>query len=212
MAYQFVDRLKLDYSVYADCETLGWWKGINSYLETNWRVDFIPDGYIVHLEAGVDSVSFPQFGTQETDWNFKKMKKKSEEPQYCLKAQMDVYVTDKGVIGMQACHPVETVSISEGVELLPLEAIKASVRDQLLNHFADFQFKEKKQDDGRLTVFFDRLDLIYFRVRNRENVGYYSYLPVWRLSAEGFDYPKYIENPFLINAIDGSVIDFYEEV
>ena len=212
LARRFVDKLQLDYSVYTDCETLGWRKGVNSNLETNWRVNFIPDGYIVHFEAGVGSVSFPQFGTQETDWNFKKMKKKPEEPQYCLKARMEVYVTDQGVIGMRAYHPVETVSISGGVDLLPLDAVKASVRDQLLNHFADFRFKETKLDDNRRTVFFDRMDLIYFRIRNREGAGYYSYLPVWRLSEEGFQYPKYFENPLLINAIDGSAINFYDEV
>ncbi len=212
LARQFVDRLKLDYSVNTDCETLGWWKGTDSYMQPDWRVDYLPDGYIVRFEAGVDSVSFPKFGTQETDWNFRKMKKASEDPQYCLKAQMEVYVTDKGVIGMRAYHPIETVSISGGVDLLPLEAVKASVREQLLNHFTDFRFRETIQDDGRRTVYFDRMDLIYFRVRNREDAGYYSYLPVWRLSEEGYDYPKYFENPLLINAIDGSVINFYDEV
>lgn len=174
-------------------------------------MNYFSDGYIFYFDAGVDTVSFTQFGTQQTDRNFRKLKKESEEPQYFLKAQIEVYVNDKGVIGMRAYNPVETVSISEGVDLLSLDAVKGIIKDQVTNHYKDFRFKVGVSDSGKY-VHFGRLELIYFRIRNKENAGNYSYIPVWRLSG-GYDsdYPKYLENPVLINAIDGSVIDFYEE-
>ena len=209
VARRFVDKLKLDYSVYTDCEPLGWWKGTD--FGSDWRVNYLPDGYIIYFDAGIESVSFPQFGTQQTDRYFRRLKKETEEPQYFLKAQIEVYVNDKGVIGMRAYNPIETVSVSEGVDLLPLDAVKGIIKEQVTNHYKDFRFKVSASD-GEKYIHFGRLELIYFRVKNKENAGNYSYIPVWRLSG-GFesDYPKYLENPILINAIDGSVIDFYDE-
>lgn len=213
LAWQFADELKLDYSVYTGCETLGWWKGTD-LGSADWRVNYLADGYIFYFEAGVDSTSFMQFGTQETIWNFRKMKKDSEEPQYYLKAQMEVYVTDKGVIGMRAYNPVETVSISEGVDLLPLDSVKETIKEQVTSHYEDFRFNDPGLSyNGEKYIQFDRMELIYFRVRDKGSAGYYSYIPVWRLS-EGLvahPHPEYFENQVLINAIDGSMIQFYDE-
>ncbi len=206
LAKKFVDELNLGDYVYTNCANLNWWRGAAANFNDS---GYVTDGYIFYFEAGIDSVSFVQFGTQENDWNYLKLKKEQEEPQYCLKARIEVYVNDKGVIGMRAYHPIETVSVSEGVDLLPLDAVKGIIKDQLENHFADFRFKVDKFE-GNKFIQFQRLELIYFRVRNKENGGYYSYIPVWRLSG-GFDYPRYFENPLLINAIDGSAINFYDE-
>ena len=120
-------------------------------------------------------------------------------------------MNDKGVIGMRAYHPIETVSVSEGVDLLPLDDVKGIIKDQLVNHFADFRFKVEKLD-GEKYIQFEHLELIYFRVRNRENEGYYSYIPAWRLFSDALASSRnFFEDPLLINAIDGSAIDFYEE-
>ena len=180
----------------------------------DWRVNYLADGYIFYFEAGVDSTSFMQFGTQETVWNFRKMKKDSEEPQYYMKAQMEVYVTDKGVIGMRAYNPIETVSISAGVDLLPLDAVKGFIKEQVTDHYEDFRFKVSVSGyNGEKYIQFDRMELIYFRVRDKEAAGYYSYIPAWRLSEElvGHPHPECFENQVLINAIDGALIQFYDE-
>ena len=208
LAQDVVDELNLDYSVYNKCEPLSWWKGVRSGVSEAY---YLSDGYIFYFDVGVDSVSFPQFGTQQTDWNFRKLKKETEEPQYFMKSQIEVYVNDKGVIGMRAYNPIETVSVSEGVDLLQLDVVKRIIREQLTEHFKDFRFKVGSFD-GEKFIQFERLELIYFRVRDKENVGYYSYIPVWRLSGlTDISSLKYFANPVLINAIDGSVIDFYEE-
>jgi len=62
---------------------------------------------------------------------------------------------------------------------------------------------------------YDSLELIYLRMRDKEHEGYFSYVPVWRMADVWFrggdGYADVYTNPILINAIDGSVIDFYDE-
>lgn len=217
VAQRFVDELKLDYSVYNRSEQLGWWTG------KDWGdvdVQYLLNGYIFYFDAGIDSMSFLQFGSQETDGYFREKKKKSEESQYSMRAQMEVYVNDKGVIRMRAYNPIETLTISEGVDLLPLDVVKEIIMEQVSGQFEKFRFKftdgaaildEIKQMEYEFVNLTDKMELIYFRVRNKKNVGYYSYIPAWRLSGTHYSSGK-IENQILINAIDGSVIDFYDEV
>ncbi len=216
LAQRFIEKLKLDYSVYDHSEPLGWWTG------KDWGggdVQYLLNGYIFCFDAGIDSVSFPQFGTQETDGYFRKKKKKSEESQYHMRAQIEVYVNDKGVIRMRAYNPIETLTISKGVDLLPLDAIKGIIMEQVSGQFERFHFKftdgaakfdRIKQTEYEFVDLMDKMELIYFRVRNKADRGYYSYIPVWRLSGIHYASGK-IENQVLINAIDGSVIDFYDE-
>ena len=89
------------------------------------------------------------------------------------------------------------------------------MRGQVSGKYEEFRFKPRKTERSTYINFdyillFQRLELIYFRIKDKENEGCYSYIPAWRLSG-GNDYPQYFENPLLINAIDGSVIDFYDE-
>lgn len=120
---------------------------------------------------------------------------------------------------MRAYNPIETLTISKGVDLLPLDAIKGIIMEQVSGQFERFRFKftdgaEKfdriKQTEYEFVDLMDKMELIYFRVRNKADRGYYSYIPVWRLSGIHYASGK-IENQVLINAIDGSVIDFYDE-
>lgn len=183
------------------------------------NVQYFLNGYIFYFDAGVDAMSFLQFGSQETDGYFREKKKKSEESQYSMRAQMEVYVNDKGVIRMRAYNPIETLTISEGVDLLPMDVVKEIVMEQVSGQFEKFRFKftdgaaipdEIKQTEYEFVNLTDKMELIYFRVRNKADRGYYSYIPVWRLSGIHYVSGK-LENQILINAIDGSVIDFYDE-
>ena len=126
-----------------------------------------------------------------------------------MKARMEVYVNENGVIGMKAQNPIEITGILDKTELLPLEAIQGIVKEQLAGDVSMFRFESKK------AITFNEAALVYFRVRDKENAGYYSYVPTWRLAfvkyhdADG--YATWINEQILINAIDGSVIDFYDE-
>ncbi len=207
LADRFVDEMGMDYSVDAGSIQLGWWKGASAGMGQNEGIDFIADGYVFLYDAGVDSISFTKCGTQELERNFSE--NKSGEPQYLMKARMEVYVNENGVIGMKAQNPIEITGILDKTELLPLEAIQGIVKEQLAGDVSMFRFESKK------AITFNEAALVYFRVRDKENAGYYSYVPTWRLAfvkyhdADG--YATWINEQILINAIDGSVIDFYDE-
>lgn len=207
LADRFVDKMGLDYSVYAGSVQLCWWKGTYSGNGQNFGIDYIADGYVFRYDAGIDSISFTRCGSQEIYSDFSK--RKSGEPQYLMKPRMEVYVNANGVVGMKAQNPIEITGILPETDLLPLEAIEGIAKEQLAGDVKMFRFQSKK------SVSFNEAALIYFRIRDKENAGYYSYVPAWRLAYVSYhdldDYATWINEQVLINAIDGSVIDFYDE-
>ena len=62
LAKNFINGLNMGDYVYTNCENLSWWKGKDTGPD---EARYVSDGYIFYFEAGVDSVSFVQFGTQE---------------------------------------------------------------------------------------------------------------------------------------------------
>ena len=196
-AESFLKELKLEYPAYVYAEPLGWRTGADT---GNDMADYVADGYVFLFDAGIDSVSFTRYGTQETDRYFSR-KKGAEEIRYSMKARLEIYINDKGVIGMRDQNPVETIGVSEEIEMLPINVIQEIMKEQI------------ELDDFSGTR--DSLELIYLRMRDKEHEGYFSYVPVWRMADVWFrggdGYADVYTNPILINAIDGSVIDFYEE-
>lgn len=203
MAQCFIDTLELDYSIYAYSQPMVW---ANNTLWDDWTAN----GYVFTFDFGVDGVSFVSFGREEDYINFFTNHNEEDELQYSLNAQMKVYVSDAGVIAMTADNPVETIQISESVELLSLDTIEGIMKDQLTKKLETFRFNYPLQGD----LSFDDMQLIYFRVRDKKNAGSYSYVPAWRLSSASKEEEYHVmsvRNPVLINAMDGSVIDFYDE-
>lgn len=202
-AQHFVDTLGLDYSVYAYSQPMVW---ANNSLWDEWAAN----GYVFTFDFGVDEISFVSFGREEDYKNFYIKHSESDELEYSLNAQMKVYVTEAGVIAMTADNPMEKIRISERVKLLPLDTIERIMKAQLTQSLEAFRFNYSPRGD----LNFDEMELIYFRVRDKENPGYYSYVPAWRLSsaskAEEYHVIS-VRNPVLVNAMDGSVIDFYDE-
>lgn len=197
-AERFINELKLEYSTYVYSEPLGWWNGKDTKRD---EVDYVADGYVFIFDAGIDSVSFTRYGTQETDQYFSDKKKGSEEIRYSMKARLEVYINDKGIIAMRAQNPIETIGVSEEVEMLPIKVIQEIVKEQIELETSYFVR--------------DRMELIYLRIRDKEHEGYFSYVPVWRLEDvwfhDGDGYAIAYANQLLINAIDGSVVNFYDE-
>lgn len=192
LAQNFIESLELDYSVYAGSSQLQWFKGTDFQ---NPELNYIVDGYVLYYEAGIEDTSFVQYGTQKDYCYFGDKEKSSEELQYSLETRIEIYVNGKGIIGMQAKNPIKITHVTDGIKCLPLNTVKGIIKEYDMNNYL--------LGDER-----NELKLIYFRVRDKENPGYYSYIPVWRF-ARG---TEIIKNAILINAIDGSVIDFYDEV
>ena len=167
-------------------------------------------------------MSFARYGSQEIELDFAVQKKESEEQQYYMKARMEVYVNENGVIGMKAQNPIEITAVLGETRLLSMDAIQGIIKEKLTDASEMFRFKygyligESLGADGdKNFLSFNNMELIYFRVRDKENAGYYSYVPAWRLayvtSRDVDGYATCVKEQVLINAIDGSVIDFYEE-
>lgn len=123
---------------------------------------------------------------------------------YDLDDTMTVDVTDSGLIGITMCYPITVEEITEQVELLPVSVVQGIMRQEIVEH------TDRYIDNGRGgSIAFNALELIYFRVKDGDTAGAYSYVPTWRLSRrseQGYDHPV------LVNAIDGSVIYLEEEL
>ncbi len=110
--------------------------------------------------------------------------------------RITVDVTDHGVIRAKLCSPATVISSVPGVKLLPLEDIKNVIRKELA------VFLEKRRAGSES---YDHLELGYYPVSDPERWDRHTYLPVWSLWSEN------VFCTFLVNAVDGSVIDFLPE-
>lgn len=206
----FVKKLGLDYPVPSAVYPLAWGAvpdviPLEGLEETSdWEVN----GYVFSFDLGIDGISFVEYGMEEDYVDFWGKSDRSEEVQYSLQARLQIYVTDQGIIRAEIQNPVQIKGLSEGVGLLPLETVKDIMKDEV----------ERNSEVFRLNLFmtnsFNEMELIYFRIRDKEHPGHYSYVPAWRLAEVMEDTQNRlinIRNPILINAIDGSVINFYDE-
>lgn len=207
LARGFVDVLGLEYPILAYTKPLLW--GDDSISEEN-AYNWPANGYVFHYEYGVEDILFSGYGkeaeyTQFSNW------KLGEESQYSMAAELTVYVTEQGVIQMNVHNPIETTDVTENVKLLPLDAVKEIMREETQKEYEQFRFLHSVRNTE---LYFNRMELIYFRVRDKENAGQYSYVPAWRLSDQ-FGLKEMnnrsIRNPIIVNAIDGTLINFYEE-
>lgn len=208
-AEDFLERLGLDYPVLSHSLPLLWGTPPQHVTEESVTEDWEVNGYVFFFDLGVDDISFVNFGVEDdyANFEFDAIKYINEGIRYSLNARVEIYVTDKGVIKMVANNPMELVGISEGVELLPLETIKNIMKEEMYEQVELFRFIDHEK-------YYDAMELIYFRVRDDENPEKYSYVPVWRLAAvtrNPLTSEISIREAVMINAIDGSVIDFYDE-
>lgn len=208
-AQSFLEALDLEYAVFTGSSVLRW-----GYL-SRWEEDGISDGYVFTYEFGMDELSFTGFGSELEYSNLSYKKKESDGIHASIEVRMQIYVNDHGVIQAEIQNPQKTIGVTENVELLPFGAIKGFIKEELIKDVGQFRF-DLTQTGGINAL--KEMDLIYFRVRDKENEGRYSYVPTWRLSdtlnvtTENLVLKKHFSNPVLINAIDGSVISLYEEL
>ena len=206
LADDFVEEVGLDYTVYAYYLPLVWG---SSQDEANRKEDC--DGYVFYYDAGIDDVSFVMPGTA---WDYQQFyKKEGTEQRYSMNARMEIYVNEDGILYVEAHHPIEFTGVLEDVSLLALEDIQNIIKEKVIKDFGSFRFIYTSEDRQ---VEFNKMELIYFRVKDEENEGSYSYVPTWRLGqiSSGGDMgnKNSIYNCILVNAIDGSVINFYNEI
>lgn len=202
-ARDLLEELGLEYPVLAYTKPLIWG---DETLNSSNIYDWPANGYVFTFEYGLQDVSFPGFGVNYYFYHDSEIVEGEEEP-YSMNASAMVYVTDKGVINLHVYSPVETVSISESVDLLPLDTVKDIVKNESPKAF-------EARGSAFSGITYTHMELIYFRVRDKENLGQYSYVPAWRLSkqeGEAVQNNWNILHPVIINAIDGSFIHIADE-
>ena len=157
------------------------------------------DGWCFNYGQGVDGVAFYDF---ETSWQ--PVHGDGEEvisEGYSEACDIDVYITDRGVVEVDFGCLLEFMSVTPGVKLLPLDEIKNIMKSEM-KQLAEFNITKRK----KYTMKFEFLELVYYRVTNPENENQFTYIPAWRLR----DHMGY-EPPFVVNAMDGSVVDDWDE-
>lgn len=208
-AEKAAQKLGLDYPVASKVRPLVWGQvpeviPLNQEEDQDWTIH----GYVFSYDMGIDDLSFVEYGMEEDYADFWSRTERTEEIQYSMETRLDIYVTESGVVRMVANNPVKITGVSQNVELLPLETIQDIMRQAVQEQANLFRFNFYNN------ATFNEMELLYFRVRDQKNPGKYSYVPTWRLGMVRRDdiaHTISIQNPVLINAIDGSVIYFYDE-
>lgn len=113
-------------------------------------------------------------------------------------------ITDAGIVEASITSPMTITKVTKGVNLLPLSTVQDIMEDEVMEHPDAYHFHK----NGMATF----MELIYFSVKDKSKENICSYVPVWKLSGEieSNTYGNY--DPILINAIDGSVIYWEEEL
>lgn len=118
---------------------------------------------------------------------------------YDEEVYIEIFVNEEGTVTlMRVNSPVEVVQITKEVELLSLDRLQKSMKQQLKEKFTQFYLEEKN------SYSFSKMSLGYYRYKDMEQEGYYSYIPVWELS------DSRNKNYIYFNAMDGHMIDTAE--
>lgn len=208
-----LEELGFSYTVYAYSLPLVW----EDYTKSSDTDEPYINGYEIYYDAGYQDVSFRAGGDELAWMNFHIVNNNEHtEEVYSLDSYAVVKVTEKGIYSVDVYNPVEMENITGPVRLLKLDAVCDSIRTQLCDKPGLF-----------LTVpediyLYNRMELLYFRMADKEKKGHYSYIPVWRLShasdtvTYGIDgaYSEVdnVYNEVMVNAVDGSVVRFADDL
>lgn len=158
--------------------------GING-IELSQRVK---DGYVFH------------YGQEWETWT------SDGEPQV---SEIRVSINDTGIINMVIENPMELVSVTEDVDLLSLESVQRIMRNELMEHTQDYlNYLVETEECEEIMLNYMYMELMFFWMEDTNNKGFYSFIPVWKLSGPEMESDW---KPVWINAIDGSVINLEDE-
>lgn len=114
--------------------------------------------------------------------------------------RVEITVTDEGIVSLSIQAPVTIIDITGAVRLLPLNAIKDIMKNELAENGDKYDFKWDKR--------FNNLELMYLKTKDETAENVYSYVPTWCLSKKDEMGQHY--HPVFVNAIDGSVLYIME--
>lgn len=168
------------------------------------------DGYMVTFELADDMGIL--MGENEGD--YKEFMDLRSDRIPSLNVCVDVYVADEGVFDLRIENPVRVVNTTKISSFLSFDAIKNILRNSFEENLKKTYVISDAFANTQEKLYINSIELIYFRVKNPEKEGIYSYIPAWRFCRRmkvGGNEEKVIYSPVIINAIDGTVIDLKEQ-
>lgn len=205
VAQEFI--LKAGFSMYqrVDTSDLLWY-----YSSGDEEDCYIKDGYMVTFELADDMGIL--MGENEGD--YKEFMDLRSDRILSLNVCVDVYVADEGVFDLRIENPVRVVNTTKISSFLSFDAIKNILRNSFEENLKKTYVISDAFANTQEKLYINSIELIYFRVKNPEKEGIYSYIPAWRFCRRmkvGGNEEKVIYSPVIINAIDGTVIDLKEQ-
>lgn len=199
-AERFLHEAGFANQVFLNSESICWYGW--DLDEENQQIDDVQvlDGYCFYYSIGVDGIAFRTYGTgmDYSGGSDSSMLFDIEEIEDDLCDWVEIWVNDSGITGVRIEYPVTVTRVTNQVKLMPLASIQEIMKGEVMEHADRYHFDEYTNMTS--------MELIYFRVRDVDTEGSYSYVPTWRLSRFSYN------NPVLVNAIDGSVIYLEDEL
>jgi hypothetical protein len=206
MAQQFLEETGFSDWILVGGKEVGW---DASYEEhggvENKNVTGYKDGYEFEYAVGVQGIAFYQCGyksvgsTTITEVDGKEVVEEHENNEYSRQCYLTVEVTDDGVVQVEWYNPLEILSATDSVKLLPFERIKDAVKNEM-KEYALYYYNRKKRH-----VSFDRMQLVYYRLDSPDEKDRFTYVPAWVL------WSKSSAAAYFVNAMDGSIIKDWDD-
>ncbi|MCR5700852.1 MAG: hypothetical protein K6G76_01760 [Lachnospiraceae bacterium] len=117
---------------------------------------------------------------------------------YVLSNAGRVHVTSRGILSVSLSWQVDVTDVTDNVTLLNGDSIKKCFRSAVENNI------ERNKMGTRRQLYFNKLDLRYYPVRNPDDDNEFTYVPAWEFTATAQARTEVI---VYINAIDGELID-----
>ncbi len=189
------------------------WTGMDNPDADNhtYGVDWIEgvDGYVFHYGFIADGTNVRSFGNELC---YAELLGARGDDFLSMNTNAQIAVKEDAVVFASVTNPLYTTKITENVSLLSFETIQNIIRGKLTNDLERLKLANYDgEEPADRTYHFDRMDLIYLRLKDHSSENCYSFVPVWRLSRTYTDYNGLCyENAIFINAIDGTWIDYEE--
>lgn len=183
------------------------WGGTKK-VENNYEEVQVFDGYAITFQLGINDIALNSYGVTTDYWTY--MEKQGDAVYESMECYAEIKISDQGLIGMKIYNPVALQGITNDVGMLAMDDVCDIIKDEISNNVKKYEKLINADYE------FNKLELIQFRVKDSNEKNKFSYLPVWRLSNNEPDIMdeeiEMIYNEVLVNAIDGSVINFMDEI
>lgn len=208
LAADFLEKLGISVSEYQIEEHCGVMWGDHPYGQEYFMEDGHYISYVLKDDLGNDLIT-----SLEKYVNLNSMYSGTT---YEFNPEIKILLLDKGILEVHLYNPVQVIGSTPVTKYASFDTVKEKLRTTLLEEFDKVYIPRDAYFDTQEELIINSIELIYFRIKNKEKEDCYSYIPVWlfchHTETGGEIIDDTVYNPILINALDGSVIYLEEEL